>query len=259
MITRQRSASAAAAVAASSAASPSLPPLLSPPELGGSPRQLVDAFIRIGLLLSLDRPCPRCDDNLHFLVPHEDDRLRDRMRLRCNHCKSNWSVRHGSFLEIDELYLPALQPPLDIFGEQPPPVWVIGAIGRQTQWVALDIAPNHTSVTLRPLVEAHLPHDQTRTITDNDASSLFLRRRHPHYIAEKRKAGGALWVVAYQAFTPPWAPLTVHSNTIEGYWSQFRRRLHDSHGWSADYIPLVLAECMFRSLRTPLTAVLGPI
>ncbi len=48
----------------------------------------------------------------------------------------------------------------------------------------------------------------------------------------------------------------VHTNTIEGYWSQFRTYLHTSHGWPADYLPLYLAECMFRSLHLPLSVAL---
>jgi hypothetical protein len=36
-----------------------------------------------------------------------------------------------------------------------------------------------------------------------------------------------------------------------GYLSQFRRRLHDSHGWPADYLPLFLYEFLFRPSSPP--------
>lgn len=48
----------------------------------------------------------------------------------------------------------------------------------------------------------------------------------------------------------------VHTNTMEGYWSQLRTWLHTSHGWPADYLPLYLCEGMFRSLHLLLTVAL---
>jgi hypothetical protein len=188
-------------------------------------------------------------------------RLWRRLRERCQ----LFIAAHPIFfppweiVEVDELYLPPLQLGVDEYGEQPPPVWVIGMVGRATGWVALEIARNHKTATIRPLIEAHLPHEQTRCITHADVSYGFLEERHPYFVARKRKAGGALWVETYSGICLPYSPIPVHSNTIEGYWSQFRRRLHDSHGWSAHYLPLILAESMFRSLRIPLTAALRPL
>jgi hypothetical protein len=178
-----------------------------------------------------------------------------------NHC-ATYMFHHpirfppDEIVEIDELYLPALQPIPDAYEEQPPPRWVIGCIGRNTGWVALDIADDHTTATIRPLIESHLPHNDTITITDKHPSFKFLEEDHPHYWAVKQKAGSAMWAVPFEQQTRV-GTIVVHSNTIEGYWSQFRRRLHDSHGWPAEYIPLVLCEHMFRSLHIPLTAAIA--
>lgn len=177
------------------------------------------------------------------------------IRQRCDRYIQAYPIRfpRDEIVEIDELYLAPLQPTLQQREEGRPPVWVIGCIGRNTGWVGLDIANDHTAATIRPLMEAHLPHKSTVCITDKDQSFSCLKQRHPHYWSEKRKAGGALWVVTYSAQNDL-GTVTVHTNTIEGYWSQVRRKLHDSHGWPAQYLPLVLSEFMFRSLKLPLTA-----
>lgn len=107
---------------------------------------------------------------------------------------------------------------------------MIGMIGRTAGLVALEIAKNHTTATIKPLIERHIPYYQTRCITDSDPSFGFLADTHPYMRAHKRKFGGALWVETYEWANAPYAPIRVHSNTIEGYWSQFRHRLHDSHG-----------------------------
>jgi hypothetical protein len=177
------------------------------------------------------------------------------IRLRCERYIQAHPIRFPAdeIVEIDELYLRPLQPTREQREEGRPRVWVIGCIGRNTGWVGLDIANDHTTATIRPLIEAHIPHNSTVCITDKDQSFNCLKERHPHYLSEKRKAGGALWVVTYNAETEL-GTVAVHSNTIEGYWSQFRRMLHDSHGWPAEYLRHILSEYMFRSLRLPLTA-----
>jgi hypothetical protein len=68
------------------------------------------------------------------------------------------------------------------------------------------------------------------------------------------KRGGAKWLEPHREHWAHGELVTVHANTIEGYWSKLRGHLQDSHGWEADYLPLFLSECMFRSLRLPLTA-----
>jgi hypothetical protein len=54
--------------------------------------------------------------------------------------------------------------------------WVIGLIGRKTQWVALSIASDHTTETIQPLIDRHLPDRRTVTISDKDRSFLYLQK-----------------------------------------------------------------------------------
>ena len=49
--------------------------------------------------------------------------------------------------------------------------------------------------------------------------------------------------------------IVVHTNTIEGFWSEFRSKLHWSRGWPAAYMSYILAEFMYRKGRmSPLIA-----
>lgn len=158
-------------------------------------------------------------------------------------------------VEIDELYLKPLRQPgeEDEKGSWPP---VIGMIGRQSGNVALEIAPSHSSRDMRPFVEAHLPAENTRVITDEAASYNFLMQHYFFNNALYEHRGGAKWVLPNWAARPGEERYQLHTNTIEGYWSQLRTWLHASHGWPADYLPLFLSECMYRSLHMPLSITL---
>ncbi len=94
------------------------------------------------------------------------------------------------------------------------------------------------------------------TITDEARSFDVLHQTNPHDNALKEKSGTASWPNSYMMKQPGSERYPVHTNTIEGYRSQFRTYLHTSHGWPADYLPLYLAECMFRSLHLPLSVAL---
>jgi hypothetical protein len=51
------------------------------------------------------------------------------------------------------------------------------------------------------------------------------------------------------SYRDPTLNITVHTGTIEGVWSLLRGILHVSHGFPSHYLPLVLAEFMFRKAK----------
>jgi hypothetical protein len=158
-------------------------------------------------------------------------------------------------VEIDELYVKALrEPATDEEKTSWPPI--IGMIGRHTGYVALEITPTHSTADISAPILAHLPHGATVVFTDEAPSFNFLRRHSDHKQAWYAKRGGAKWLEPHREHNAHGEIVTVHTNTIEGYWSQFRTWLHASHGWPADYLPLFLSECMYRSLRIPLSVAL---
>jgi len=139
-----------------------------------------------------------------------------------------------------------------------PKVWIIGCVGRDTKWVSLDVAPNHQTATIQPLIDAHLPHSSTILLADKDKSFLYLKKRHTFHQSEKRKTthGNGLYVKTYYASGPGRhgrREFPVHTNTIEGYWALFRERIGNQ---DESMIDILLSECMFRSLRIPITPVL---
>src|SRR6185437_4465742 len=63
-----------------------------------SHRALIDELCGIRILLPLNRYCPSCIDKHpeQRLKAYNDTTYTDGIRLRCNRCKGEWSVRHGS-------------------------------------------------------------------------------------------------------------------------------------------------------------------
>lgn len=159
----------------------------------------------------------------------------------------------GEIVEIDELYLkplyherPARQRPF-----MPP---TIGLISRTTGAVALEICASHKTADISGPILRHLPHPETVAFTDEASSFFFLKDHVDYKTAWYEKRAGSKWLEPHREHLAHGKIVTVHTNTIEGYWSKLRGHLQDSHGWEADYLPLFLCECMFRSLRLPLTA-----
>lgn len=168
----------------------------------------------------------------------------------------------NEIVEIDECHLSSLQPrvidPLsgkEIKRKKGPKTWVIGLIGRRTGWVALAIANDHTTDTIRPLIDRHIPDPRTTIVTDKDRSFLYLKKTHDHHLSEKRKVGSGMYVVIDSVLSRLRSTGTFdnHSNCIEGYWQHFRHRISSTKAHNVD---LLLYECMFRSYRLPCTTVL---
>jgi hypothetical protein len=133
---------------------------------------------------------------------------------------------------------------------------VIGCIARDGGRVALDICKSHARYDIQPAIMSHFPSRDTTVITDEHKSFQFLDHKVLHEWCQKERRGAASWPEPHEAKTRDDRTYSAHTNTIEGYWSQLRLELHASHGWTADYLPLFLYECQFRSLHLPLTALL---
>jgi hypothetical protein len=74
-------------------------------------------------------------------------------------------------VEVDECYIKMLQKLSD------KPVWVIGMIGRNSGHVALDISLDHKKVSMERIMNRHLPHATTITISDKHLSFGFLEQQ----------------------------------------------------------------------------------
>lgn len=180
------------------------------------------------------------------------------MRQRCaEHIAVHW-FDYDDIVEIDELYLKPLL--YEARAEDEEAKWpvVVGMIARGTNRVALEIAPDHSAESMRVAITPHLPHENTRVFTDEAKSFDWLHERYQHANSFYEHCGAQKYLSPSYAVRPGDAAVEVHTNTIEGYWSQLRTWLHVSHGWPAHYLPLFLAECMFRSLHLPLSVLLLP-
>lgn len=191
---------------------------------------------------------------------HTVSKLYAAIRVRCRRFLDSHPVRFrdDELVEIDELYLKSLREPES---EEEKSSWppLIGMISRDTKAVALEVAPTKSEADVRRAMEPHLS-PATPVLTDGAGCYHHMGYYRDHAVVKKEHgAGGAAWPKPGQRQQLGEREVAVHTNTIEGYWSQFRTWLHASHGWPADYLPLVLAECMFRSLHLPLSVVLRPL
>jgi hypothetical protein len=164
-------------------------------------------------------------------------------------------------VEIDECYLKFMQ-------EEGSHVtmWIIGMIARGSNKCHLELCETHATWAVHPIISAHVKHPKTITITDKHLSFKFLETETEHWWVEKRKTNGRIWMKVdnilildhYGAREPSKnvnkdASFDLHSNTIEGFWSHFRRELR---GVQKETLKYYLAEIMFRRLRLPITHIL---
>ena len=109
---------------------------------------------------------------------------------------------------------------------------VVGAVERKGNVVARVIA-NTDTATLDGFVHEAVSNKVSLLATDEHSGYRFLRRTYPHQII--RKSTGDYVVGA------------VHTNTIEGFWSIFKRGVVGTyHKVSKKYLPLYVAEFEFR-------------
>jgi transposase-like protein len=164
----------------------------------------------------------------------------------------------NDIVELDECYLKSLNKEKD----QEKQVWIIGMIARGSGRVALALAMGHTKEEMRRVIAPHLPHSSTITISDRHQSFNFLEEDREHFWAIKKKSKHGMWVVVedvslFDRFGPGYGEtrFNLHTNTIEGFWSHFRKELI---GYQVETLHLYLAETMFRRENIPLSHTLAP-
>ena len=109
---------------------------------------------------------------------------------------------------------------------------VIGAVARGGRVVA-ELAYDISGRTIRKFLLSNIDKDETILITDEYCSCNVmddLVERHVIKHTEKKYVDGE-----------------VHTNTIEGFWSEVKRAFHGTHHWySKKWLPLYIQESCFK-------------
>jgi len=109
---------------------------------------------------------------------------------------------------------------------------IIGAVERQGNFVAR-VLKRVTSQAMLDFVNEAVSNKVSLLATDSWVGYSDYLRRFPHQMVDHSKKQ---YVVG-----------AVHTNTIEGFWSIFKRGVVGTfHKMSAKYMPLYVAECKFR-------------
>jgi transposase-like protein len=109
---------------------------------------------------------------------------------------------------------------------------VVGAVKRKGNVIAR-VVKSIGAVTLEGFVRKAVSTKVSLLCTDANPGYRELGREYPHGVVDHRKGQ---YVVG-----------AVHTNTIEGFWSIFKRGIMGSyHKISAKYLPLYVAEFQFR-------------
>lgn len=157
-------------------------------------------------------------------------------------------------IEADELYLHRVYY-YDASGEASLAHWVVGMIGRESGKVYLDVVSERDSAALLSVAKQCAPRDAV-IISDEWAAYGALDRDYQHKWCKKEKKGSHSYPLTYKWTDKKNREISVHTNTIEGFWSHFRAMLHWSRGWNANYIHYILGEFMYRKSGYPFLAAL---
>lgn len=141
-------------------------------------------------------------------------------------------------VEIDEALLAALR--ADESQRKRTTGWIFGIVSRDTGAVHLEIVPNREGDTLLDIMLAHV---EQGAIVCGDDWPAYSALEDDYTLRTITKGRGAM------SYWDRQLCINVHTGTIEGVWSQLRSILHVSHGFPRDYVPLVLAEFMYRKSR----------
>ena len=120
-----------------------------------------------------------------------------------------------------------------------PGLWVFGLVDRETKEVRLEVVEKRDKDTLLPIIRKNVRRGTT--IYSDDWAS---------YRGLKEELGVNHFVVIHKKeFKRKLEDGTeVHTNTIEGYWGNIKRKLKFMRGTSREKLPGYLDEYMFRSL-----------
>jgi hypothetical protein len=183
-------------------------------------------------LLQLARLLLFFDDQLtvtqaHGLSSVSDDtitKLYRFIRERMEGYMLAYPIIFGPFeiIEIDEIYLKPLRSNGEVDERKSEWMPIIGCISRNTKCVTLHICKSHKVCDIRESIMSHFVSDDTTVITDRHKSFGFLDRVLGHKWCTKRHIGANVYPVVVSGQTKFSVPFQIHTNTIEGFWSNFR-------------------------------------
>lgn len=89
-------------------------------------------------------------------------------------------------------------------------------------------------------------------VTDGWNYGKFLDETYHHYVCKKVPVQGHTIEEPYDVIDSKFGKISIHTNSIEGFWSEFRAKLHWSRGWHVNYMAYILAEFMYRKQQQSL-------
>ena len=127
-------------------------------------------------------------------------------------------------LEADEMYLSQVNT-YDNDSHSIPAHCIIGVVERGTSKVYLEAVKNRTTRTMSRIFNSVVPFPST-IITDKWASYNFLDGNHKHLQCEKHMAFSHSIEDPYDHIRFCGEKISMHTNTIEGFWSEFRATIY---------------------------------
>ena len=148
-------------------------------------------------------------------------------------------------VEIDETLIAALRNE-DL--EHPRTAgWVFGIVSRSTGEVHLQIVPDRAAATLSHVMKHHV---EPGAIVCGDSWPAYDSLARRYIVRTINKGQGQM------SYEDEELGIVVHTGTIEGVWNELRAILHASRGFPAHYVPLVLAEFIYRKAGRSVFALL---
>ena len=130
-----------------------------------------------------------------------------------------------------------------------------GMVSRRSGACYLQVVSDRTSATLQSIIREHVGAGAT-IISDEYPSYQYLQDEYAYWSVAKWKSHGHSYPYTYTGQTILGDKIEVHTNTIEGLWSELDSHIHASRGCGATFMWAILAEFMYHKLRVPFLAAL---
>lgn len=115
---------------------------------------------------------------------------------------------------------------------------------------------NRESLTFENFYHQHIEHDAC-VMTDGWSYGSWLNREYRHYVCKKVPVQGHTIEELYEVNDKTFGKIIVHTNTIEGFWSESKSKLHWSRGWPAAYMSDTLYH-IYSPEKTPCPSLFHP-
>lgn len=138
----------------------------------------------------------------------------------------NWNLAHfkmftsNEIVECDELFMKHLIA-VGPDEEDLPAHWICGIVSRTTGRVYLQIIADRESATFKNFFTQHIERGAC-VITDGWSYGSWLSRDYRHYVCKKVPVQGHTIEEPYEVADAKFGKIIVHTNSIEGFWSEFR-------------------------------------